>query len=321
MARLAVLWQCTAGGSAMLSRFFRFLALGGSKGPIVVPAQSGLPAAGNVYAFRTAPYSEFSQPETGRFAAFKVIGSNPSFVTFAVLDGVWDTSPTLSQAKRAAILHEHRLAHTGRSAVFGVNADWWDIAELRHVVLLGRTEVSLTEAGLVAPETGYKLGLRYSTIHAANYAAEGEWRWHNDRSAFSEEVELKRAKEEAERAAREERYRTRLSKLTWDQLLAETPLERWSESPPFPSAEFTSRARNAIHEACNALKALGPKPRKAHVRAVLKACVEWFNEADEREGGVIETEEREDILLALEEMVYVARQRGLVEEVERWRDW
>lgn len=39
---------------------------------------------------------------------------------------------------------------------------------------------------------------------------------------------------------------------------------------------------------------------------MLKACVEWFNEADERAGSVIETEEREDILSTLEEMAHVA---------------
>jgi hypothetical protein len=37
--------------------------------------------------------------------------------------------------------------------------------------------------------------------------------------------------------------------------------------------------------------------------------------------GVIETEEREDIRAALEELAYVARQQGLGEEVDEWRDW
>jgi hypothetical protein len=69
------------------------------------------------------------------------------------------------------------------------------------------------------------------------------------------------------------------------------------------------------------LQALGPKPRKADVRSALKSCVEWFNNADERAGGVIETEEREDICAVLEEMAHVARQRGLVEEIGSWRDW
>jgi hypothetical protein len=57
------------------------------------------------------------------------------------------------------------------------------------------------------------------------------------------------------------------------------------------------------------------------VRAILRKCVEWFNEADKIAGGVIETEEREDICAILEEMAFVARQKSLVEEVDSWRDW
>jgi hypothetical protein len=69
------------------------------------------------------------------------------------------------------------------------------------------------------------------------------------------------------------------------------------------------------------LQALGPKPKKAPVRAVLKACVEWFNAKDAEFGGMIETEEREDICAALEELATVARHRSLTREVDEWRQW
>ena len=49
--------------------------------------------------------------------------------------------------------------------------------------------------------------------------------------------------------------------------------------------------------------------------------MEWFNRADEQAGGVIETEEREDICAVLEEMAYVARQKSLVDEIGEWRAW
>ncbi|OQW46161.1 MAG: hypothetical protein A4S16_11610 [Proteobacteria bacterium SG_bin6] len=158
-------------------------------------------------------------------------------------------------------------------------------------------------------------------MFAANHAAEGEWRWSNDREDVVIEVEKKNAKNEAERAAKEERYRTRLSNLTWEQLQSETPFERWSPSPPFPPEEFTNAARAVVRSACDALKELGPKPRRADVRAVLKKTVTWFNEADEKAGNVIETEEREDICAVLEEMAHVARQKVLVEEIDEWREW
>jgi hypothetical protein len=76
-----------------------------------------------------------------------------------------------------------------------------------------------------------------------------------------------------------------------------------------------------IHYAREQVRALGPKPKKAQVRAILKCCVEWFNEADERFGGVIETEEREDICAVLEEIAFVARQKSLVNEIDEWREW
>jgi hypothetical protein len=49
--------------------------------------------------------------------------------------------------------------------------------------------------------------------------------------------------------------------------------------------------------------------------------VGWFNKADEAAGGVIETEEREDICAALEELAFVAGQKILVDEIDTWREW
>ena len=181
--------------------------------------------------------------------------------------------------------------------------------------------VSSTERSFAAKIAGFEVGMRFSSIHAVNHAAEGEWRWSNDREVFVKEYELKNAKTNARRAAQEERDRNRLSKLTWEQLLSETPFQRWSPSPPFPPEEFANAARGVIRDACIALQALGPKPRRAEVRAILKHTVEWFNNADEKAGGVIETEEREDICAVLEEMAHVACQKALVDAIDEWREW
>lgn len=51
------------------------------------PPPSG-PDKGHYYAFRTKPYNEFAHPETGRYAALKIIGSSNEMVTVAVLDGI-----------------------------------------------------------------------------------------------------------------------------------------------------------------------------------------------------------------------------------------
>ena len=280
-----------------------------------------LPVAGNVYGFRTSPFSEFAPPETGRYAAFKVLDVNETYVAIAVLAGIWSTPPSLNAANEAAILHQHRFAHTGRTATFGVQADWWTPSDLYGISFLGCGKLSPEERAIGAKITGDGIGCSYSTLRFINYAAEGEWHWEHDRAALMIESEKSKAKDAAERAAKEERYRTRLKNLTWEKLLAETPFERWAPSPPFPPAEFTEAARETIHSVCRELGELGPKPPKAKVRSILRRCVEWFNEADKAAGGVIETEEREDICAVLEEMAFVAKQKSLVEEIGTWREW
>ncbi len=289
------------------------------------PGAGSLPTsmeAGQVYSFRTRPYTEFSPPVTGRFAAIKILGINNNYVAVAVLDGIWSNPPTFKEIGTTSIINEHRFAHTGGPAVFGVIREWWKpMSDLDEFKFVGTQPVSRTERSFYDAIVGHAPGSRTSTLFAANHAAEGEWRWSNDREDVVIEVEKKNAKNEAERAAKEERYRTRLSNLTWEQLQSETPFERWSPSPPFPPEEFTNAARAVVRSACDALKELGPKPRRADVRAVLKKTVTWFNEADEKAGNVIETEEREDICAVLEEMAHVARQKVLVEEIDEWREW
>ena len=281
-----------------------------------------LTEAGQVYSFQTRPYTEFSPTATGRFAAIKILGINENYVGVAVLDGIWSNPPTFTEVRTTSIINEHRFDHMGRPAVFGVMCDWWKpMSDLDEFRFMGTQPVSRTERSFFDAIVGRAPGSRTSGLFYADHAAEGEWRWSNDWEAVVIEVEKRNTKYAAERAAKEDRYRTRLSKLTWEQLQSETPFERWSTSPPYPPEEFCNAARAVIRRACDALKELGPKPRRSDVRVVLKKTVIWFNEADEKAGGVIETEEREDICAVLEEIAYVARQRVLVNEIDEWREW
>lgn len=280
-----------------------------------------LPANGSIYSFRTAPFSDFAPQTTGRFAALKVLGANASHVVVAVLDSIWRTPPSLDDVRTSIVLREHRFFHTGRAAAFGINVDSWNLQELEEMKLLGTMTLTAEELQFASNIFGGAPGSTFSTLRAVNHAAEGEWRWANDRDTLVDEQQKMQAQQAAKRAAQEERYRSRLRGLTWEQLLDETPFERWSSSPPFPWADFTTKAREVIHNACRALQALGSKPRKADVRNVLRNCVQWFNKADEKAGGVIETEERGDICAVLEEMAHVARQKALVDEIDNWRTW
>jgi hypothetical protein len=280
-----------------------------------------LPARGSVYSFRTAPLSEFAPQITNRYGVLKVLGSNGLCVVIAVLDYISSKPPTLNDVRACNVLRERRFSHTGRPAACGINAEWWNLSDLDEMTPLGTVPLCAEEVQLASKNLDHLPGSVFSTIDYANYAAEGEWRWANDREALVAEQERVSVQQAAKRAAKEERQRNRLRGLTWEQLLGETPFERWSSSPPFPSAEFTREARNVVHGTCRALRALGSKPRKPEVRRLLRECVEWFNKADEHAGGVIETEEREDICAVLEEMAYVARQKSLVDEFDNWRTW
>lgn len=205
--------------------------------------------------------------------------------------------------------------------MFGLSATWWDPAELPDQRLLGIASIDTDEAEAAHRILHIRLGCHYTPLTGAASSAEAEWRWSHDREAYVADVERERAAMESARAAREERFRSRLKGLTWERLLSEDPLARWSPSPPFPPAEFTDAVRKTLHEACRTLQKLGPKPRKAEVRAALKACVLWLNEANARAGEVIETEEREDLCIVLEEMAFVARHPALIEEIDDWRTW
>jgi hypothetical protein len=134
----------------------------------------------------------------------------------------------------------------------------------------------------------------------ASSDAEGEWRWRNDRDGYQEEVERShRARDERRSVERGGRLRA----LTLETLLASQPFSRWAEHPPFPPPEFATAANERVLAAIREVRALGPSPKKAKVRATLKALVEWFNAKDAEFGEVIETEEREDIYRVLQDLV------------------
>lgn len=289
------------------------------RGPASAKAISR-PAAGDIFSFRTSPYSEFSAEPTGRYAAFKVLGSDKNMTTVAVLEGIWTSHPSFDEACASPILREPRFLRKSL-AVFGFSTGWWDVDDLLEMALLGTAQLSDDERELAERSASSQPGSIYTVLHMASDIAEGEWRWRHDREALQAELEIMKAWNDAEFAARQERYRNRLRSLTWEILLAETPFAQWSPSPPYPPEEFIAAARDLIRNACLELQALGPKPRKAAVRAVLKRCVTWFNEADTRLGGVIETEEREDICVMLEEMTFLARQESLIDEIDAWREW
>lgn len=277
------------------------------------------PSAGQLYSFRTSPCPEGCVTSTGRFAVLKILSLDDGFVVVSVLDGIWSQAPTLEEVQASPVLMQERpypiKIAGGRPVVFRTSMKFWkpdtDLDECRFMGL----KTLSPEDEKVLHHTRRPPFLTYSSLSFAGQSAEGEWRWANERAAFTQDLEAYRIREDAAAAAKLERYKHRLRKLSWGQLQMETPFLRW------PSSDFTAAARMTVRKGCEALEALGPKPRRADVRAVLKDIVHWFNEADEKAGGVILTQEREDICAKLEEIAYVARQKDLVSEIDLWREW
>lgn len=287
-----------------------------------------LPEMGSVWSFRTRPLTEFSPLETGRYAVLKVIEATPRLIAVVLLDGVWNIAPDLEAVARRDLLlrrterfDEGRFVRGEEHYHKAIEGGGWTIAEFREPRLVGVLPLTAQEAKFAILYRDRLMGGRYGGLNWLDAAAETRWREANDPEALRAERERARAKAAVDHAAREERIRTRLRGLTWETLLSETPFTRWDQSPPFPPAAFRGAAQAKIHETCRALQALGPKPKRADVRRLLKGCVEWFNAADAAAGEVIETEEREDIRQVLEEMAHVARQKALVEEIDAWRAW
>ncbi len=282
-----------------------------------------LPQVGDVFGFPTLAHFEANPPVTGRFGALKILLVQPSRgadrVTVAVLGGCWSSMPALADVASARILRPTLFAHSGITPdVFAAN---WDIQSIAPLVLLGNISLDAEQSAFAEkyrePAAGYIFGF----LAGALAIVEGQWRWDNDREALiAEEKERKRREEEKRRLA-EERYQKRLKGLTWATLESERPFKAWSPSPPFPPREFTEKLTIWTYDLYRQLQALGPKPKKAEVRKVMKDFVAGVNVLDEEMNHPIETEERERLCEVIEEALHVARHRSLMDEVDEWRDW
>lgn len=267
---------------------------------------------GDIYSFKTSPFTEFSPSDTGRYAALKILHIGEIYTGIAVLDGIFDSHPSFEIASglKCLINHRARFAEEPEPATRFINhCSDNDLLEFQY---LGSVTLSYED------DTVFRQTKSFSGWISVSDTAEGEWRWTHDRETYEKEIELRTLASKKRFAAQRERYLNRLKKLTWEEFIKEKPFPNWDTHPPQP---FIEVARNKIRDVAFEIQALGAKPKKADVRAALKACVEWFNAKDEEFGNVIETVEAENIFSVLEELTHLARQKSLVEEIDEWRDW
>ncbi len=180
----------------------------------IIPGPAGRPyQAGDLYSFQTSPATEFSPPETGRYAVIKVMGFKRDAIGIAVLDGVFNQHPSFSDVRKLSVIRNTRFRYQGEQACCFVGNDYENL--LQDVRYLGSCEITQADNDLLA-------GCRsYSAWTWASAVAEGEWRWKHDRAAYEEEGRLKNEALLTRIATERERQKTRLKTLTWESLLKE----------------------------------------------------------------------------------------------------
>ena len=304
-------------------QFLRMFLSGFIGAPAEPLTQPSTLAAGQLYCFETLPATTFSPPETGRYAAIKILGIAQNCAVVAVLEGVWTTPPSLDQARRRRMLTRKGLVHEFQptvdlSAVYGVPlAAWKPTKILRKFHFIGNSRITWAERKHVKDYVNNVAETSYCGLLFIGCQAEYVWRKAHDQNALMSEY----SQQEAAQKLEQERLRELLDTITFEKILAQTPLESWSRASEHIPEAFTLAARERLHQACISLQNLGPKPRKREVRAILKAVIIWFNKADDAAGSVIETQEREDIMSALEGLAYAAKQPSLMHEMDEWRTW
>lgn len=159
--------------------------------------------------------------------------------------------------------------------------------------------------------------LTFASWYAVPLDAFGQWRWDHDREALlAEEAEAKAAKLRQLKEANEQR-KAALRAMTLEQLQTRPFFPRWSGSVP----EKPLRAsRKLMKETVRRLLELGPSPGEEERIAILKWCIESFNDLDEKQ-QFIETIEREDICEEFDLIVHVCGLGHRENLADEWREW
>jgi hypothetical protein len=245
-------------------------------------------SVGDVYCFRTEPLSVFSPRETGRFGILKILAADKKRIVWTILDGAFTDAPTFEMASLLGMIVVNEYDWSRRYATFGVSPN--EDNKLEAFSWLGVAAVSAGEIESSNGCTGW------TTWLTASHMAEYYWRSRYDADLLNDELER-----EKQAVASSPSGSPRRSKGDWKSIAENQPFPDWSGQPHLP-IEFVAGARAEVTRVVAVLRNLNSKVTAADVQKELKACVRWFNEADVQACGVIETEEREDILVMLSDI-------------------
>ncbi|HYH67205.1 MAG TPA: hypothetical protein VD866_21090 [Urbifossiella sp.] len=144
-----------------------------------------------------------------------------------------------------------------------------------------------------------------------------QWRWDHARAGVLDEDQEGRAKAVARREEAATRRRAYLTGVALADLSGHTFFPRWKDDP---AAGAVRASRALMATTVRRLIDLGESASEEDRRAVLRACVESFNELDAKL-GFIDTVAREDICEEFEAVVHACGLGRYVDLVDEWREW
>jgi hypothetical protein len=150
------------------------------------------------------------------------------------------------------------------------------------------------------------------------HRAATHWRWQNDREALLADWATEEQERFSSLQASLDESEQQLAIATLDELSKTTFLVDWTD---YPKPAAIEASRNLIRELVLQLLALGDAGKAQQKRVLIKSCVDAFNTLDERFGGFIDTDLREQIVDKLMVVGLAAGLPSVADQIDEWRDW
>jgi hypothetical protein len=189
------------------------------------------------------------------------------------------------------------------------NALWVSDEPSSQLILIGKIEPTTEEQASPVMRFGF-----YESIIIQPLI---QWRWDNDRDALLAEDAIEQKASYERTLAAQGRQREYLSRVTLDELRGRRFFSGWS----IPPAEATRASRTILTNTIDQLLELGSDAPEEERLAILRRCIESFNELNAEFVGFIETVEREDICGEFEAIVHACGLGSYEDLADRWRQW
>lgn len=285
---------------------------------------------GDLLAFQIGTQDGYSPVNQHRWGVIKVLHlktvDKSRLVTVSVLDGLHQTCPTPLLVRLRPVLVEQRFRgrpkayHTGRPLI--LTGDATTLPALTSARIIGHEWLLRPAERRALP--GIRRAGHGGTMGHFSHAAttlDHEDRARHDSANWRNDQERSEQRWRDRIHATTLRRNTRLRGLTLATLLTETPLAPWDARPGLVPPDITQQIRDRARALMLALAALGPKVPRASARKLLSDFVIWLNQIDATQGGLFETQEREDLMTLIEDLCWAIHQKPLLNDLDALRTW